>query len=183
MYVAFTAQEAHFCDERDAAYIRGCGTHRVLILSSLSLVEGLLAAPDVPAATWTAAQRQLRLGGTAGLIEPRVPPGISRWLAGVGGCDRIAAQPDDDNPARYLARKRELCRQITAATGADWTRSLIVIGCFSIGLGTATRLERRWRPDDYAHHLIRRYDQIGLILAAIVVLLGALAFRLTGAVI
>jgi hypothetical protein len=156
---------------------------RPVMYAAVDLVERLLAAPDVPAQAWSAAQHQLRSDGSVPLLEPRVPPGPSRWLADVGRCADIPAAPDDRNPARYLERKRELCRQIIAATGSGWTRSLIVVGFFCAGLTTADRLERRWRPDGYPNHPLRRYDRAGLI-AAFAGLVAAIAIiRWSGAAI
>jgi hypothetical protein len=154
---------------------------RPVMYAAVDLVEGLLAAPDVPAQAWSAAQRQLRSDGSIPLIEPRIPPGPSRWLADIGRCADIPAVPDADNPARYLDRKRELCRQIIAATGSGWTRSLIVVGFFCAGLTIADRLERRWRPDDYPNHPVRRYDRAALIAALTGLIVVITIIRWSGA--
>ncbi|NUR86870.1 MAG: hypothetical protein HOY71_22535 [Nonomuraea sp.] len=140
--------------------------------------RGLLDEPDVPARTWTLAQRQLRTGGTAQLIDPDLPVAVPRLLHNLSDCDTFPARPDAFNPASYLARKKELCAKIDATTGPEWTRSLIVIAAFSAALAAATRVERRWRPADYQTHPIRNYDRAALVLAVAGLLAGILILRL-----
>jgi hypothetical protein len=154
---------------------------RALIQISVSVTEGLLKAPDIPATSWTAAQRELQESGSVSLIEPKVPPVVSRWAGDIAFCDQIPANPDDENPARFLARKRELCGQIAAATGSTWSRSITVIFFFVVALAVAPRWEARWRPADYGAHPIRRVDRIGAVILASCVLVSVIALRLTGA--
>ncbi len=144
------------------------------------ITQGLLAGPDVPARTWTAAQDQLRVGDSTRLVEPRLPEAVSGTLGALTDCDDIPAGPDELNPASYLERKREMCRQLAATTPSEWTRSVIVLGSFCGGLIVAARLERRWRPEDYGSHPLRRYDSIGLVTALVLLVLGVVTLRLAG---
>ncbi|MEV0202804.1 hypothetical protein [Nonomuraea sp. NPDC050691] len=144
------------------------------------ITQGLLEVPDVPAQTWTAAQAQLRAGASGELIEPEIPPFVSGPLSFIAGCDRMPAQPSVFAPDTYLTRKHALCGKIEATTNAEWTRSLIVVGFFCAALVWATRLERRWRPEDYERHPIRGYDRALLGLALLGLLAGLLTLRSGG---
>lgn len=167
--------------EKDDAETQRHPQVRALMHLAVSISESMLTAPDIPAASWTAADAKLQATGSDDLIKPGVPPVASQWLADVEGCSHIPTRPDPDNPARLLARKHELCTQLVAATGSSWTRSAIVLFLFWLGLITATRVERRWRPANYEIHTVRRADRLALTFVTTGLLVGLLVLGLTGA--
>lgn len=143
------------------------------------MIAAILDAPDMPAESWSAAQRQLERDRSVTLIEPEVPLPVSRWLAGVTDCDQLPAEPNKDYPPDHLGRIRAVCQQIAAGAGSGWTRSALVILFFSVGLVAASVLERRWRPAEYLGHKIQMYDRLLLCGLGACVVLGALVVRLT----
>jgi hypothetical protein len=167
--------------EKDDAETEKHPQVRALMHLAVGISESMLAAPDVPAASWTVADAKLQATGSDDLIKPGVPPAVSQWLADIEGCSHIPTRPDPDNPARLLARKHQLCTQLVAATGSSWARSAIVLFLFWLGLITATRVERRWRPADYEIHTIRRADRLALTFVTTGLLVGLLVLGLTGA--
>lgn len=166
--------------EKDSAETRRHGEVRAVMHLAVSVSESMLKAPDIPETSWAEADAKLKAADTEELITPGVPPSVSRWLADVGGCDRVPAQSDPDHPQRFLVRKRELCSQLEAATGSSWARSAIVLLAFWIGLVTALRLEQRWRPEGYETHAVRRADGFALAFVALGLAAALLVVRLTG---
>jgi len=143
------------------------------------ITAGLLDAPDVPSKMWTDAEAQLGTGSSAQLITGQSLPGISEALWAISGCGRLPAQPDDNfTNIEDLKRAQEMCLHAQATSGSTWIRSTIVVFCFAMGLATATRLERRWRPANYESHPLSGYDHAGLIFSAVGAVVGVLLLRL-----